>query len=442
MRDRTLAIIFGAVAIAGCATVPTQNAPVGSAVSGSSALGSPSDSTTTPQAVGIPHHDHVPNSVIAPSAKSPIPAAEIAKTAGDAFDSGIRWALTNQRANGNWGSFESAREREIYLDTQASHRAFQTATTAIVTWALIKPAQTDARCRSALERALTELSSRKPPGRASGKTFYSVWAHNYLIYLSAAVQADPSLAALHASWKTIGESEIALVRREQGADGGWGYYDFNFTGENPSGNESTSFNTAAMILALRCANAQGAIIPPGTIEDGTRAILRMQLPNGAFAYGTYAELTPRADYNKISGSSGRLQPCNVALHEVGAGKVTTETLLRGVQHLRDTHQYIEIGRGRVMPHESFYRNSGYYYYFDHYYAACALALAPPSAERWELVRWLTEVMVHDQNPDGSWFDYPLYGYGKAYATGLGLLTLEILRPLIDTATAANTADVK
>ena len=60
----------------------------------------------------------------------------------------------------------------------------------------------------------------------------------------------------------------------------------------------------------------------------------------------------------------------------------------------------------------------------------------------ELVRWLTEVMVHDQNPDGSWFDYPLYGYGKAYATGLGLLTLEILRPLIDTAAAANTTDVK
>jgi len=166
------------------------------------------------------------------------------------------------------------------------------------------------------------------------------------------------------------------------------------------------------------------------------------LPSGAFAYGTYAELNPRADYNKISGSSGRLQSCNVALNAVGAGKVTAETLMRGVQHLRDTHQYIEIGRGRVMPHESFYRNSGYYYYFDHYYAACALAAVPPSTERAELVRWLTEVMVHDQNPDGSWFDYPLYGYGKAYATGLGLLTLEILRPLIDTTAAANTSDVK
>lgn len=388
------------------------------------------------------HHDLSPNSVVAPSEKPMISAAEIAQAASDSFEKGIGWALANQRANGNWGSLESTRRREIFLDTLASHLAFQTATTAIVTWSLIEPARTKPECRAALERGLTELSSRKPPGRASGKTFYSVWAHNYLIYLSAAVQADPTLTAFHATWKTIGETEIALVRREQGADGGWGYYDFNFTGENPSGNESTSFNTAAMILALRSAQEQGAVIPPGTIEDGTRAISRMQLPSGAFAYGTYAELNPRADYNKISGSSGRLQSCNVALNAVGAGKVTAETLMRGVQHLRDTHQYIEIGRGRVMPHESFYRNSGYYYYFDHYYAACALAAVPPSAERAELVRWLTEVMVHDQNPDGSWFDYPLYGYGKAYATGLGLLTLEILRPLIDTAAAANTTDVK
>ena len=388
------------------------------------------------------HHDLSPNSVVAPSEKPMISAAEIAQAASDSFEKGIGWALANQRANGNWGSLESTRRREIFLDTLASHLAFQTATTAIVTWSLIEPARTKPECRAALERGLTELSSRKPPGRASGKTFYSVWAHNYLIYLSAAVQADPTLTAFHATWKTIGEEEIKRVRREQGADGGWGYYDFNFTGENPSGHESTSFNTAAMILALRSANAQGAVIPPGTIEDGTRAILRMQLPSGAFAYGTYAELNPRADYNKISGSSGRLQSCNVALNAVGAGKVTAETLMRGVQHLRDTHQYIEIGRGRVMPHESFYRNSGYYYYFDHYYAACALAAVPPSTERAELVRWLTEVMVHDQNPDGSWFDYPLYGYGKAYATGLGLLTLEILRPLIDTTAAANTSDVK
>jgi len=432
MRDRALAVLLACAALVSCAVKPQQSAHDAPSIA---AMDATPSSTAT--AAIIPRHDldmTAANAVMAvtpPSAKPAIPMAQIKQAVEDAFKQGIRWALANQRRDGNWGSFESIREREIYLDTAASHRAFQSATTAIVAWSMIEPARTDDRCRAALESALKQLSQQGAPGRASGKTFYSVWTHNFLIQLAAEVQSDSSLAQHHAAWKKIAAREIAIVRREQGAEGGWGYYDFEFTGLQPSGNESTSFNTASMVISMLAAQKQGAIIPLGTFQDATKAILRMQLPSGAFAYGTYAQLNPRADYNKVSGSSGRLQPCNVALYMVNAGNVTQATLLRGVQHLRDTHQYIAIARGRVMPHESFYRNSGYYYYYDHYYAALALAHAAPSPERSELVRWLTQVMVHDQNPDGSWFDYPLYGYGKAYATGFGLLTLEVLRPLID-----------
>lgn len=370
------------------------------------------------------------NAVTAPSERAPIAATEIAAAAGKAFDRGIEWALANQRPNGAWGSFETARVSEIYLDTQASHRAFQTATTALVAWAMIDPAHTDARCLGAFERAGNFLSSRDPPGRASGKTFYSVWAHTYFLELAAAILRDESLASYHERWRAIMSKELLLVRREQGTEGGWGYYDFEFQGTNPSGNESTSFNTAAMILAMKACEAQGGSVSAGALEDATRALLRMQLPSGTFAYGTYAQLAPRADYNKVSGSNGRLQSCNLALFAMKAGGVTAETLQRGVKHLRDTHHYIEIGRGRTRPHEAFYRTSGYYYYFGHYYAACVLELLPRSPERAELVRWLAQVMVQDQNPDGSWFDYPLYGYGRAYGTGFALLTLEKLEPLI------------
>ena len=156
MRDRAIAIIFRAVAISAC--VLTSSC-------------APSSGSSSNKPGEIMHHDLSPNSVVAPSAKQPIPAAEIAQAARDSFEKGIGWAITNQRANGNWGSLESARAREIYLDTLASHLAFQTATTAIVTWSLIEPARTNPKCRAALERGLTELSSRKPPGRASGKTF-------------------------------------------------------------------------------------------------------------------------------------------------------------------------------------------------------------------------------------------------------------------------------
>ncbi|MSR28962.1 MAG: hypothetical protein EXS03_05215 [Phycisphaerales bacterium] len=383
-----------------------------------------------PEAHTTVRHNPQPFPKIEPSAKADIPLADIARAIELAHDLGVAWALANQRADGNWGTFATERSYEIYLDTQASHRAFQTATTALVTWGMMDPARMDDRCRRARNRGLEVLASRATPGRASGKTFYDVWAHTYIIELAVAVLSDQSLGSLHERWRGILQTELVRVRREQGTEGGWGYYDFDFTGLHPSGQQSTSFNTAAMIVALRRGTAAGATVTPGTVEDATRAVLRLQLPSGAFAYGTYAELTPRADYNKVSGSSGRLQACNLALFEVGAGGVTHETLLRGVEHLRDTHHYIEIGRGRVRPHEAFYRNSGYYYYFGHFYAARVLAACPPSPERMELARWLAEVMIHDQNPDGSWFDYPLYGYGKAYATGYGLLTLQTLRPLL------------
>jgi hypothetical protein len=93
-----------------------------------------------------------------------------------------------------------------------------------------------------------------------------------------------------------------------------------------------------------------------------------------------------------------------------------------------------------MPHEAYYRNSGYYYFFGHYYCARVLQVAPAGARRDLLVRWLAEQMVIDQNPDGSWFDYPLYGYGFAYATGYAMRTLELLTPLVEAQCAAGGPD--
>jgi hypothetical protein len=224
--------------------------------------------------------------------------------------------------------------------------------------------------------------------------------------------------------------EAQVARREQSADGGWAYYDFNHVGQSPSGHESTSFNTAAMVEALLDARAQGAEVPEGTLSDAARCIERLRIPNGAYAYGTYAELSVGADYNRISGASCRLQACNVALARLGVPGADGDALRAGVALLRERHHYVEIARGRVMPHEAYYRNSGYYYFFGHYYAARALELSSPGASRDELVRWLASQMRIDQNADGSWFDYPLYGYGFAYATGYAMRTLQVLEPML------------
>ncbi len=366
-----------------------------------------------------------------PGSSRPIPDAKVAlSNAQAAYARGLAWILANQRPDGSFGTFESPRANEVYLDTQSSHRAFHTATTALVCWSLMSPARGNTAARAALERGLAWLEAQGEIGRASGKTFYSTWAHTYLIELASALLADPAQASHHVAWRELLRREVDIARNEQAAEGGWGYYDFNHIGQNPSGNESTSFNTSAMIECMLNARAQGVAPVPGAVEDGVKCVLRMRVPSGAFAYGTYAELNLSADYNKISGSSGRLQVCNLALFRTDVPGVDGETLLRGVEHLRDTHHYIEIARGRVRPHEAFYRCSGYYYFFGHYYCARVLQLAPAGARRDMLTRWLTDQMVVDQNKDGSWFDYPLYGYGFAYATGFAMRTLELTIPML------------
>jgi hypothetical protein len=366
-----------------------------------------------------------------PPALRPVPdaASALARTRA-ARARGLQWLLDNQRPDGSFGTFESPRAMEIFLDTQASHRAFHTATSALACWSLVAPARTDPAALKALRRGLRWAEAQGEVGRATGKTFYSTWTHTYLIELASAVLAEPSLADEHAAWRAILGREVQVVRREQSSEGGWAYYDFGHVGQSPSGHESTSFNTGAMIEALLNAKSAGADVPANAVADGIVSLRRMQVPNGSFAYGTYAELYLAAEYNQVSGASGRLQVCNLALFRTGQGGVDGETLLRGVELLRERHHYIEIARGRVMPHEAYYRNSGYYYFFGHYYCARVLQLAPPGERRDLLVRWLAEQMAIDQNRDGSWFDYPLYGYGFAYATGYAMRTLEILEPLL------------
>jgi hypothetical protein len=124
----------------------------------------------------------------------------------------------------------------------------------------------------------------------------------------------------------------------------------------------------------------------------------------------------------VKGSLGRSQVCNLALWLSREG-VTTADLRTGLDHLFRHHHFIEMGRGRPYPHESWYQTAGYYFFFGHYYAvlvACEL----PRGEGNGYLGGLASVMCRLQDPDGSWWDFPLYGYHKAYGTAFAVLTLQ------------------
>lgn len=330
--------------------------------------------------------------------------------------------IDNQNPDGSWGTIDSSRPYQIYLDTQASHDAFGEATSALGVMSLIEPSRTNPAAEAALRRGVEHLLETPVVGKASGNTFYDIWTHTYMLSAMCRLIDDERFAGDRDRIAKTLEQELLTLKHRQAIDGGWGYYDFSYILEHPSGEQSTSFNTASVLLALDEARDLGFEIDMDMVNDGIKCIERMRLPSGAYVYGTYAQYRPQAPYNMVKGSLGRSQPCNLALHEWGRD-ISVEQMARGVETLMRDHHYIEIGRGRKVPHEAYYSTSGYYYFYGHYYAGLVIELLD-GPQRTELATWLQDLLVEVQDKPGSWFDYPLYGYGHPYATAYAILALQ------------------
>lgn len=344
------------------------------------------------------------------------------RTAMEAHDAAVAWMIEHQNPDGSWGTIDASRPYQIYLDTQSSHAAFGGATSALGVMSLIEPSRKDPAAEASLRRGIEHLLTMPPVGKASAKTFYDIWTHTYLLSAMCRLIDDPRFAEHRDQIGSVLARELDILHNRQSLDGGWGYYDFEYILPNPSGDQSTSFNTASVLLALEEARARGFDVDQDMVDDGIQAVERMRLPSGAYVYGTYAQYRPQAPYNMVKGSLGRSQPCNLSLHELGRD-ISLEQMQSGVEELRRNHHYIEIGRGRKRPHEAYYSTSGYYYFYGHYYAGLVIEELEGSA-RVELATWLQDVMIDVQDPGGSWFDYPLYGYGHPYGTAYGLLVLQ------------------
>ena len=77
---------------------------------------------------------------------------------------------------------------------------------------------------------------------------------------------------------------------------------------------------------------------------------------------------------------------------------------------------------RPIPHESHYAISGYFYLYGHAYAALVLERLP-AEEQETLWPAMIEALMVCHQPDGSFWDYPLYSYHKPYGTGFALMAL-------------------
>jgi hypothetical protein len=336
--------------------------------------------------------------------------------------------LETQNADGSWGSPDAQRPFQIYAPIPGSHHAFRAAVTALCTSALTEIVLTsgedaDPKIVAAVELAETWLfENLSQVKRATGDAIYNVWSHAY------GIQA---LVRMHerARGNTERQSDIKSRIRQQmemldsyeSVDGGWGYYDFRYQAHKPT-SESTSFVNATVLIAMKEAEQIGVEPNAKTVQRAVEATRRQQKPDFTYLYGEYLKNVPMAGINRPAGSLGRSQVCNVAMRMWGDEKVTQLVLKNWLYRLYVRNGWLSIGRKRPIPHEAWFQVAGYFYYYGHYYAAYAIEELEPS-ERGPYQDHLAKIIMTYQETDGSWWDYPLYGYHRPYGTAFAIMTL-------------------
>ena len=336
---------------------------------------------------------------------------------------GIQFLLKDQNANGSWGSATRTKQLNIYAPVPGAHHAFRTATTALCLSALLERNDQSADVQKAIDRAESWLYENLPRlRRATGDAIYNVWGHGYSI--QALVRLHGRHAGNNEQQKQIVEliqMQFDRLRRYESVDGGWGYYDFRYEAQRPT-SSSISFVNGAILIAFHEAREIGVEPPERLVRRAIAATNRQKKKDFSYLYGEYLKDRPMREINRPGGSLGRTQCCNHALRIWGDQSVTDDVVKAWLVRLYVRNGWLDIGRKRPVPHESWMQVAGYFYYFGHYYAGLGLAELPDD-EKGPYQAMLARLMLDRQEKSGAWFDYPLYDYHDPYGTSYALMAL-------------------
>jgi len=359
----------------------------------------------------------------------PVPPVEAAVLEA-AIDRGVAFLLENQNPDGSWGSARNTKDLNIYAPVPGAHHAFRSAVTAMAINALISTGAigTNPAALASVEKGEAWLFEHLPRvRRAEGAAIYNVWSHIYSIQSLAAMHGRPGIDdARKERIRALIVDQIGMLERYESVDGGWGYYDFRFQTKKPS-SSSISFVNAAALVAFHDARGIGVAIPEKLRTRAVDAIQRQRKSDNTYAYGEYLALRPMTPINRAGGSLGRSQACNIALFYWGDESITQDVLNTWLDRLFARNLWLDIGRKRPVPHESWFAVAGYFYYFGHYYAARGIGAIEDPARANGHRDQLATVLLPLQEKDGSWWDFPLYDYHRQYGTAFALLALEKCR---------------
>jgi hypothetical protein len=339
---------------------------------------------------------------------------------------GVAFMVGNQNRDGSWGTPALRGGIEIWTPVPAGFDAFQGATTALAVSALIETGGDAADVRKAIEKGESWLMTNLPKlRRSSADTLYNIWGHIYGIQAFVRMHQRLPDTERRRQLEGLIREQIERLQRYESVDRGWGYYDERVGARRPS-TDSTPFMTAAALVALREAKEIGVEVPPKLIEGAVESIRRQRNADFSYLYGEYLKDKPRMPINRPGGSLGRSQACNLALRLWGDSKVTDKVLRTWLDRLFARNGWLDLGRKKPIPHESFFQVAGYFFYFGHYYAGLTIGQLP-AEDRPFYQDHLATVLLRRQSADGSWWDFPLYNYHQQYGTAFALLTLKCCR---------------
>jgi len=352
----------------------------------------------------------------------PLPAPE-PEALEDAIRRGVEFLLARQNKDGSWGSAHQTKGLNIYAPVPGAHHAFRTAVTSLCVCALVEHGEGDPRVAQAIDRAEAWLLEHLPTlRRATPDAIYNNWGHAYSIQALAKMhRRRPGDKARQSRIQEQLAQQLQMLQRYECVDGGWAYYDFNARTQQPSGS-SISFVTATVLVALYEAKQAGLAPPARLVDRATASIRRQRNPDFTYVYGEYLKYQPRHPVNRPGGSLGRSQACNLAMRLWGDQAVTPQIMTTWLDRLFARNLWLDMGRKRPIPHESWFAVAGYFFYYGHYYAALCIEQLP-APQRPFYQDQLAQVLLRLQEKDGSWWDYPLYDYHQQYGTAFALMSL-------------------